>query len=399
MKQYPHRIAIAHTCIMSGEVEFADAHLSLAQRAVLGYLVSLADCRNARIPVFPSRTTIAKRVGMGIASIYRILTVLASFGYIERLHQGRRQDTGVFARAEIQLSAPLCRLLDLPFADLDRAYGEQPAVDKHYRASPTIDGAYIRNYPVDHLQLSEPQLSSNTDKQAIPSRTEVIRYGRRTVPLELLPLITEGQLRDVQLFTLMAWCRTAGKHLGTLVRAHWSCLRSLRGNALFAYLTKLIGSSSADDRFLHRPSQHVSQFVARNAPPHAQSTPILAIDRVGGKRWRISGNLATCVGSGDSLRLDSPAAEVLRSAIRRGDIQMVPNVPEQTSTHFQRAPSEWRPMPPDIRAELAEHHRSLTQSTSSQVLANRMVVKTKMRLRNDVPRGGAPTCEKNWLTN
>lgn len=365
MKQYPHRIAVAHTCIMSGEMEFSGAHLSLTQRAVLGYLVSLANCRNARVPLFPSRATIATRIGMGVASVYRILGALAKLGYIERLAQGRRQDTGAFARAEIQLSAALCQRLDLPFADLDQHYGDPRIVDKPSRASSTIDGAYIRSYPVDHLQLSEPPVSKNEREKTVAQRCDVIRYGRRTVPAELLPLITEGQLRDVQLFTLMAWCRTAGKHLGTLLRAHWACLRSLRSHALFAYLAKLIGSSSRDDRYLHTPSQHLRNSMDYGTPVSGPSSTVLAIDHAGGKRWRITGNLAVCLSTGDSIRLNSPAGEVLRSGIRRGDIQVHTSTGARRPAHFHQAPRDWKPMPPEVRHQLAEHLRLLGERGGS----------------------------------
>lgn len=359
MKQYPHRIAVAHTCVMSGEIEFLGAELTIVQRAVLGYLVSLASCRNARVPLFPTRSTIAKRIGIGMATVYRTLAVLARHGYIERLSQGRRRDTGAFARAEIQLSRELCRRLDLPFAELDLAYGTPDPVGKRHRASSMIDGAYIESYPVDHIQLIGP-LQSNSEKHSQgPTRPDVIRYGRRTIPAELLPLVTEGQLRDVQLFTLMAWCRTAGKHLGTLLCAHWSCMRTLRGDRLFGYLTRLIASSSPDNRYRHAPSQHIQRQRTQQADAALQTPRVLAIDRAGGRRWQITGKMAVCLRSGDSLDLSSPAGSFLRAAIGRGEVEVLTQTRSHQPGHHTLARGEWKGMPATVRHELEEHLKIL----------------------------------------
>jgi DNA-binding transcriptional ArsR family regulator len=248
----PASIAIAsdHALLLKG--------LPLGPRNVLAELARYLKKANPLGTVFPSKETIASRIGITARSVYRHLNVLEEAGLIVREPQQHRKGTGVgeFLTGHIKLTRNGAACLGLVASDhATLASGSTGANPMNAR---TPDGAFhsltnkttghaantapavvIHNVPSDKMSvhnksLTEPKLSAL--KRSAPK-------AMATVPAELTWLLRAG-VKAGEIFFLMGLASTHQKRLSDISDAKRDTLlaRGLKGRGLKAYLMALAKS-------------------------------------------------------------------------------------------------------------------------------------------------------------
>ena len=100
-KKFPQKIAVAVLAITTGDIY---PELSRSARNVFSFIVRLVDIAKPTDATWAFKTTIASRVGISEATVYRCLTELVEANLIERLTQDRKTMNGRLHCSRIRLT-------------------------------------------------------------------------------------------------------------------------------------------------------------------------------------------------------------------------------------------------------------------------------------------------------
>lgn len=208
----PGRIANAIVIAYEG---LNDVQLSENHRRVLACLIRYGVNRhNPRCDIWIKKSTIAQRLDINEATVYRALTVLQNAGLIERDEQGR-VGRALKLVAFVRLTEEAVRRLGL----LPEPFRRDLA-------------------PVQDVNKNPKQSSSKNQPSQGPG--SFCKISGRTVPSDLAWLHLDNDLTLSGLFSLMKKARQAGTRLSHVVAHATKALSALRGRQLFAYLSSLI---------------------------------------------------------------------------------------------------------------------------------------------------------------
>lgn len=263
--------------------------LSLTARNVLMFLVQVTDAKDPLKPSWAFKETIADYLGIGEATVYRMLNVLIENDFIERLEQERKSRNGRFAVARIRLTQNCCVMLGLAARKLvSDANSAEGAAGVSSRYTPTqgdhtgnsdeivrdennIDESATVCLAVpsrDAVGQSAPAKDENLDdarspghkmidghmnilptavqqtqssKQSRPSGCSKPEPGQSylRVPREFFWLIDENRLTAPQTCKLMREFSSRGQRLGDAVSALAKRLREIPKDKTYAYLASL----------------------------------------------------------------------------------------------------------------------------------------------------------------
>lgn len=251
--------------------------LSLTARNVLMFIVQVTDAKDPLRPSFAFKDTIADHLGIGEATVYRMLNVLLENGLIERLEQERKSRNGRFAVARVRLTRECCAALGLVKREM---HSDDPEKRDDTRTGKTNGDAEHLVTAVDNV-VSEPATicvavpprkpaAGAAGDHAVPASpgSEMIdghvnilpKADQRTqsskhspagcqkpapgqdylrVPREFLWLIDENRLTAPQICRLMREFSSRGKRLGDAVSVLAKRLREIPKDKAYAYLAAL----------------------------------------------------------------------------------------------------------------------------------------------------------------
>lgn len=284
----------------------------MTARNVLMFIVQVTDVKNPLKPSWAHKETIAHHLGIGEATVYRMLNVLIENDFIERLEQERKSRNGRFAVARIRLTPACCTALGLSARNHDtgshnqkavsvpsrdtssfggddggdsvenmhiaknindgnivclaaapRVTAERPAArgetfgDSYSPAPKMIDGH------MDILPSADQQTQSA--KQSRPAGCQKPRPGQHylRVPREFFWLIDERRLSAPQTCKLMREFSSRGQRLGDAVTLLANRLRELPKDKTYAYLASL-ANGKTDFAWL-RAERERSRSAAKQA--------------------------------------------------------------------------------------------------------------------------------------
>ncbi|MBU6486197.1 MAG: helix-turn-helix domain-containing protein [Burkholderiales bacterium] len=231
----PGKIANALVLVYEGFNEF---DLFENHRKVLACLIRYGvNLNHPEADIFVKKSTIARRLGINEATVYRSLTALAAAGLIERDPQtklGQRYKTIAY----IRLSTLALRRLGLarhPEAANAAGEGCDAATGKSIGVKPPIADSVLA--PVQDVNNAPKQSSLKNQ----PARGFFEKIGNRKVPSDLAWLHVENSLSLSGLFKLMKAAKGKGTRLSDIVTHSKDAVSAIRGRDLYAYLTNLIG--------------------------------------------------------------------------------------------------------------------------------------------------------------
>jgi hypothetical protein len=239
-----------------------------ATTAVLQAILALGvSATNPFRGVYAKKKTLAKTAVVSDTTLYRVLKVLEVDGWIIRAAQPRLED-GSLDLGEIFITTKLALLTGLTAIDdlVTNINGEEitgiapkfaakenrllstdslpgaPTISAEFHPKlnttsiETVDG--LVDGPIYKEQYSYPKASVN-DQSAAPT---FVRIEGRSVPAELLWLITENRLTFGGLFDLMKKAKTvSGQQLSNFVSYRGERIRQLKSkNDCYRYLRSLI---------------------------------------------------------------------------------------------------------------------------------------------------------------
>lgn len=249
----------------------------VARHALFGIL-AFFDVRRPAEPVFASRESICAESLLGSQpTLYRGLAHLVTCGYIRREQSRRlsRQAYGQYAVSRIWLEEKALRLLGLldpepkqgrarVSARLERAAsysGKSPG----YSQGPSLTArGRLQEEELSpntqHSSNEQPPEASAGEPQANSAGGSLPRFpiDRRTgLPEDLARLLSRG-LSKSRVCALMRIARESGNGgmLGTVVDLVWHSLERLHGDAVFAYLAKLVRQRKDYPRMLQIRDSH-----------------------------------------------------------------------------------------------------------------------------------------------
>lgn len=250
--------------------------LSLTARNVLMFLVQVTNARDPLAPSWAFKETVAEYLGVGEATVYRMLNVLIENGLIERLPQERKSRNGRFAVARIRLTTECCVRLGLLRRAASQKSGQHiednrdvnANEDSEIRGPKTVCVAATSHTDASAVRVQSPRggQSSGTrvgpptkmidgymnilptaDQQTQSSKQSRPVGGHKPapgqpylrVPSEFFWLIEENRLTGPQVCKLMREFSTRGQRLGDAVSVLADRLRQLPKNNTYAYLAAL----------------------------------------------------------------------------------------------------------------------------------------------------------------
>lgn len=223
----PHNLAVAACAVVAGCQQDAPwAGFSISARSVLSYVIlhapARAAYRAARV-VWAFKASIAAAVGLGERTVYRALDELALAGWVEVLEQDRRNRSGRFHSARVELTDLALRALGLSsearsakLADRSKEVvipSTKDQQDQPLQGQPAGGGA-----PVD-----KPKAASATSGALPPDVAWLGKLG-----------LSHGQV-----FGLMGIYSAAGKRLGVAAEALRRHLEGKHARDAFAYLRSM----------------------------------------------------------------------------------------------------------------------------------------------------------------
>lgn len=228
----PSKIANALVRVYEALHEFA---LTQTQRQILACLVrNGVKQQNPADWIFMKKVTIARRLRLSEATVYRCLAALERVGLIEREDQRLTAYTlKVLGRIRLSGQA-ICNLglaSDQPSREMSALERVSGALD---RVPATLQSGLA---PVRDVNLPPQQSSS---KKQSPGARPFIRVQGKAVPSELAWLVTQNNLSLSGLFHLMKRAKLAGHRLSDVVQVVQDTLSKLTGRELFAYLVALL---------------------------------------------------------------------------------------------------------------------------------------------------------------
>lgn len=232
----PSKIANALVRVYEALHEFA---LTQTQRQILACLVRNGVKQQKPADwIFMKKVTIAQRLRLSEATVYRCLAALERVGLIEREDQRPTAYTlKVLGRIRLSGKA-ICNLglaSDQPSCEMSALERVSGALD---RVPATLQPGLA---PVRDVNLPPQQSSS---KKQSPGARAFIRVQGKAVPSELAWLVTQNNLSLSGLFHLMKRAKLAGHRLSDVVQVVQETLSKLSGRELFAYLVALLAKGT-----------------------------------------------------------------------------------------------------------------------------------------------------------
>ena len=262
--------------------------LSLTARNVLMFLVQVTAVKDPLKPSWAHKETIADYLGIGEATVYRMLNILIENGFIERLEQERKSRNGRFAVARLRLTPTCCAILGLaarksasdanvvepagvptrytPRRDEDaenhveNIHGENN-VDESATVCIAVPPRKTAGQPVSakgenlgdagspkqkmidgHMNIlpsADQQTQSSKQSRPAGCRKPEPGQGYLRVPREFFWLIDENRLTAPQTCKLMREFSTRGQRLGDAVSVLAKRLREIPKDKTYAYLASL----------------------------------------------------------------------------------------------------------------------------------------------------------------
>ncbi|MCY0852644.1 helix-turn-helix transcriptional regulator [Cupriavidus sp. D39] len=254
----PSKIANALVRVYEALHEFA---LTQTQRQVLACLVRNGVKQQDPVDwIFMKKVTIARRLGLSEATVYRCLAALEGAGLIEREEQ-RQSTYNLKALGRIRLSVQAIRNLGLASTQPSPEMGataRTPDIQNQGATRRMPDLAPVRDVNV------HPQQSSS--KKQSPGTSPFIRVLGKAVPSELAWLVTQNGLALTGLFALMKRAKAVGHRLSNVIAVVRDALIPLKGRELFAYIQALL-SKTVDYAFV--AEQQATQAQAERAKAEA----------------------------------------------------------------------------------------------------------------------------------
>ncbi|KDP87888.1 hypothetical protein CF70_033865 [Cupriavidus sp. SK-3] len=207
--------------------------------------------------IFMKKVTIAQRLRLSEATVYRCLAALERVGLIEREEQ-RQTGYTLKVLGRIRLSGQAIRNLGLASVHPSR---EMVTIE---RIPDVLDRVPALGLPTlaPVRDVNSPPQQSSSKKQS-PGASPFIRVQGKAVPSELAWLVTQNNLSLSGLFHLMKRAKLAGHRLSDVVQVVQDALSKLSGRELFAYLAALLAKRT-DFAFVARQRTE-EVLIAREA--------------------------------------------------------------------------------------------------------------------------------------
>ncbi|WP_157763915.1 helix-turn-helix transcriptional regulator [Paraburkholderia aromaticivorans] len=316
----PGKIANALVVVYEG---FTDIDLSENHRRVLACLIRYGVSQhNPTCDIWIKKSTVAQRLGVNEATVYRALAVLQNAGLIERDDQGRI-GRALKLVAFVRLTAEAVRRLGL---------------------LPTERGRDIA--PVQDVNKNPKQSSLKNQPGRGPG--SFCKISGRTVPADLAWLHTDNELSLSGLFSLMKKARQAGTRLSNVVAHAAKSLGALRGRELFAYLSSLISLPLDFEAIAKaRLAETAKAEAKRREERETQARRALIANLKGqryvdprGRYWQVDDGAFLVVGEGRHGSVPFSMADDAMTAIAAG---LWPVVTGATACVPPASPSQKRP--------------------------------------------------------
>jgi hypothetical protein len=281
----PGKIANALVLVYEG---LKETNLSENHRRVLACLIRFGvNLNDPSRSIFIKKSSIAFKIGVNEATVYRGLTALETAGIIERDDQGRK-GRAIKAIATIRLTASALVRLGF-FAAPRHSTGEPHAVRAGKSMTPMLEGlsnasttAISDSVPASACNgtiglpvpptasqddvriphggdLAPVQDVNNAPKQSSlkkhPPRGQFCKIDGKTVPSDLAWLHIQNGLSLSGVFKLMANAKKAGTKLSHVVTHCAQSLTALSGRELFAYLSSVIAQPIDFEGIAHAKRQ------------------------------------------------------------------------------------------------------------------------------------------------
>ncbi|CAG0961906.1 hypothetical protein RHDC4_00742 [Rhodocyclaceae bacterium] len=245
MPAYPLSILIG--CAALDEI---DAFFDLPDGywRVLARLVKKISVATPSQAIFARRETLARESGKSVETVGRALRWLEDHEFITREQKARAGLRGSEARIH-----PTKKLIDAlgigqrrnatrtytPEAPLPAANDPTPELStpSAVKNDGSISAKQVHSL-LKKEQSDEPRASAGQKTKPAPSKSVVI--DGKVIPADLGWMVKDRGMRVTGILKLMRLARNAKHRLSDIVALSWEALKPLRGNALFAYLCKLI---------------------------------------------------------------------------------------------------------------------------------------------------------------
>ncbi|MEM5440133.1 hypothetical protein [Paraburkholderia diazotrophica] len=239
----PGKIANALVLVYEG---LKETDLSESHRRVLACLIRFGvNLNDPSRSIFIKKSSIALKIGVNEATVYRGLSALETAGIIERDDQGRK-GRAVKAIATIRLTASA--LVRFGFFAAPRQSTGDPRAEAQRDGDPQAEARH-------HGDLAPVQDVNNAPKQSSlkkqPTREPFCKIDGKTVPSDLAWLHAQNGLSLSGIFKLMANAKKAGTKLSHVVTHCAQSLTGLSGRELFAYLSSVIAQPIDFERIAH----------------------------------------------------------------------------------------------------------------------------------------------------
>lgn len=221
--------------------------------------------------IFMKKATIAQRLRLSEATVYRCLAALEGAGLIEREEQ-RQSACNLKALGRIRLSVQAIWNLGLASTQTSREMVATARTIDLQDRGPTRRLPNLA--PVRDVNLPPQQSSS---KKQSPGASPFIRVLGKAVPSELAWLVTQNGLALTGLFALMKRAKAVGHRLSSVIAVVSDALIPLKGRELFAYIQALL-SKTVDYTFV--AEQQATQAQADRAKGEAAAAVAAEISDV-----------------------------------------------------------------------------------------------------------------------
>ncbi|MBB3261278.1 helix-turn-helix domain-containing protein [Paraburkholderia sp. WP4_3_2] len=272
----PGRVANAIVNIYDGLTEFK---LLENHRRVLSCLVRFGvRLSNPRAHIFIKKATIASKLNVNEATVYRCLSALEEKGLIQREPQDR---TGPSLKVIGRVY-----LTELALARL----GLVANVRANHK---TIENGsvIVGNNHIARVQDVNSEAFKQSSSKKQPLRASFEELEGKKIPADLTWLHRENQLSVTGLLRLMRLARESGKRLSDIVSSTRAALTPLQGRELFAYLRALAGKTvdfAATASKAREREQQASEKKAKDARVVAQ---LASLRKMAGQTFRTPDNV------------------------------------------------------------------------------------------------------------
>ncbi|WP_205182591.1 hypothetical protein [Burkholderia sp. LMG 13014] len=307
----PGKIANALVRVYEGLHEF---NLVENQRKVFACLIRFGvNLNHPEANIFIKKSTIASKLNINEATVYRSLTALQASGLIERDAQ-KREGRNIKTIGYIRLTRLALNMLGLSRGSTTpavRPNGESHATQPSQGLQEAVAAAgkgVINLAPVQDVNNAPKQSYSKNQ----PRRGLFEKIGNRTVPGDLAWLHTDNALSLSGLFKLMRIAKQKGARLSDVVMYSRHALSSLKGRELYAYLTTLIGLPVDHAWRAKEQSEQLEAAAAQAAEKRRDEEQIEEIDRLAGQSFVAPGGQLWTVEEGSFYvqSQDQPAGSV-----------------------------------------------------------------------------------------